>query len=65
MFDEALKLPIYSEEQQWLSGTHPSQLGQQERQQQQQPQQLPQEQQQQLADAADGGPHDTTAGEHV
>jgi len=65
VFDEALKLPIYSEEQQWLSGTHPSQLGQQERQQQQQPQQLPQEQQQQLADAADGGPHDTTAGKHV
>lgn len=58
VFDEALKLDIYKEDQMWKAGTHPIQLAQQERQlqQQQAPQPLPQHQQEQLAQAANGRP---------
>lgn len=62
VFEAALMLPIYREEQMWREGLHPSQLKQQQQQrrQQQQPQQLPQQQQQDMAepmplDATDGG----------
>jgi hypothetical protein len=56
VFDEALKLDIYREDQMWKNGTHPTQLAQKERQlrQQQAPQKLPQHEQEQLAQAANG-----------
>jgi hypothetical protein len=56
VFDDAMQLDIYREEQMWKAGTHPSQLMQAERRlQQQAPQQLPQHQQQELAAAAAHG----------
>lgn len=56
VFDDAMRLDIYHEEQMWKAGTHPSQLAQAERRlQQQAPQQLPQHQQQELAAAAADG----------
>lgn len=56
MFDDAMRLDIYREEQMWRDGTHPSMQAQARRlQQQRAPQALPQHQQQLQHDAhADG-----------
>jgi hypothetical protein len=55
VFDDAMRLDIYREEQMWRNGTHPSLQVQKQRQQRQMaPQQLPPEQQQKMAQEADG-----------
>jgi hypothetical protein len=48
VFDEAMQLDIYREDQMWRDGTHPAL---QQRQRQRTPEEVPQQPQQQLAQA--------------